>query len=74
MKISVFIPALDEEQAIGSVVQDVPGDLVEEIIVADNGSTDDTVARATAAGARVVHEPRRGYGAACLAGAKGTLN
>ena len=74
MKISVVIPALDEEQAIGSVVQDVPGDLVEEIIVADNGSTDDTVARAAAAGARVVHEPRRGYGAACLAGAKATRN
>jgi glycosyltransferase involved in cell wall biosynthesis len=74
MKISVVIPALDEEQAIGSVVQDVPGDLVEEIIVADNGSTDDTVARAAAAGARIVHEPRRGYGAACLAGAKATRN
>ncbi len=72
MKISVVIPALDEEQAIGGVVQDVPKDLVHEIIVADNGSTDATAARAEAAGARVVLEPRRGYGAACLTGAKAT--
>jgi glycosyltransferase involved in cell wall biosynthesis len=72
VKISVVIPALNEEDAIGGVVQDVPRELVDEIIVADNGSTDDTVARAAAAGARVVREPRRGYGAACLAGAKAT--
>jgi glycosyltransferase involved in cell wall biosynthesis len=72
MKVSVVIPALNEEQAIAGIVQDVPRDLVDEIIVADNGSTDGTVARAAAAGARVVHEPRRGYGAACLAGAKAT--
>jgi len=72
MKISVVIPALNEEQAIGAVVRAVPRELVDEIIVVDNGSTDDTVARALAAGARVVHEPRRGYGAACLVGAKAT--
>ena len=72
MKISVVIPALNEEQAIGAVVRAVPRELVDEIIVVDNGSTDDTVARALATGARVVHEPRRGYGAACLAGAKAT--
>jgi len=69
MKISVVIPALNEEQAIGGVVQAVPRDWVDEIIVADNGSTDDTVKRALAAGARVVHENHRGYGAACAAGA-----
>jgi glycosyltransferase involved in cell wall biosynthesis len=74
MKISVVIPALDEEQAIGGVVQAVPRHLVNEIIVADNGSTDDTVTRAVDAGARVVHESRRGYGAACLAGAKATAD
>ena len=74
MKISVVIPALDEERAIGGVVQAVPRHMVNEIIVADNGSTDDTVARAVDAGARVVHEPRRGYGAACLAGAKATAD
>jgi glycosyltransferase involved in cell wall biosynthesis len=74
MKISVVIPALDEEQAIGGVVQAVPRHLVNEIIVADNGSTDDTVTRAVDAGARVVHESRRGYGAACQAGAKATAD
>ena len=70
MKIAVVIPALNEEQAIGGVVQAIPRELVGEIIVADNGSTDNTVGRALAAGARVVHEHRRGYGAACSAGAK----
>jgi len=70
VKISVVIPTLNEEQAIGGVVQAVPRDWVDEIIVADNGSTDDTVKRALAAGARVVHENYRGYGAACAAGAR----
>ena len=70
MKISVVIPALNEEQAIDGVVQAVPRDLVDEIIVADNGSTDRTKKRASEAGARVVCEHKRGYGAACAAGAK----
>jgi glycosyltransferase involved in cell wall biosynthesis len=70
MRVSVVIPALNEEAAIGGVVGEVPRELVHEIIVVDNGSTDRTAARAAAAGARVVHEPARGYGAACLAGAR----
>jgi glycosyltransferase involved in cell wall biosynthesis len=70
MKIAVVIPTLNEEKAIGEVVGAIPRDLVHEIIVADNGSTDGTVARAKASGAKVIHERRRGYGAACLAGAK----
>lgn len=70
MKISVVIPALNEERAIGDVVRAVPLDLVQEIVVVDNGSTDRTAERAAAAGAEVVHEYRRGYGAACLAGAR----
>jgi glycosyltransferase involved in cell wall biosynthesis len=70
MKISVVIPALNEEQAIGDVVRAVPRGLVHEVIVADNGSTDGTVIQATAAGAKVIHENRRGYGAACHAGAQ----
>jgi hypothetical protein len=70
MKISVVIPTLNEEEAIGEVVGAVPADRVHEIIVVDNGSTDNTRKNATIAGARVVLESRRGYGAACLAGAK----
>jgi glycosyltransferase involved in cell wall biosynthesis len=70
VKISVVIPTLNEEEAIGEVVGAVPADRVHEIIVVDNGSTDDTGKNATIAGARVVLESRRGYGAACLAGAK----
>jgi glycosyltransferase involved in cell wall biosynthesis len=70
MKISVVIPTLNEEQAIGEVVRAVPADRIHEIIVVDNGSTDDTAAQASSAGARVVFEPRPGYGFACLAGAK----
>ena len=70
MKVTVVIPAFNEEQAIGDVVGAVPADRVHEIIVVDNGSTDDTVKNASSAGARVIHEPRPGYGSACLAGAK----
>ncbi|HEV8639562.1 MAG TPA: glycosyltransferase family 2 protein [Methylomirabilota bacterium] len=68
-RISVVIPALNEEAAIGGVVREVPRDLVHEVIVVDNGSTDRTAELAAAAGARVIREVTRGYGAACLAGA-----
>ncbi len=70
MKISVVIPAFNEEQAIGEVVRAVPADRVHEVIVVDNGSTDGTAKQAILAGARVIQEPRPGYGSACLAGAK----
>jgi len=69
-KISVVIPTLNEALAIAEVVASVPKDGVAQIIVVDNGSIDGTAERASAAGAQVVHEPRRGYGSACLAGAK----
>ena len=70
MEVSAIIPALDEEVAVGVVVGGVPRDLVSEVIVVDNGSTDRTGEVAAAAGALVVQEPRRGYGAACFAGAE----
>ena len=70
MKISVIIPACNEEQAIGEVVRAVPMDGIHEIVVVDNGSTDETATQATIAGARVVFESRPGYGSACLAGAQ----
>ena len=62
-----MIPALDEEQSIGRVIRDL-GIPPHQIVVADNGSSDATAAVAAAAGARVVSEPKRGYGSACLAG------
>ncbi|MCG6925713.1 MAG: glycosyltransferase family 2 protein [Acidobacteria bacterium] len=66
-RISVIIPAVDEEEAIGLVIAEIPT-VVHEVIVVDNGSRDRTAEVAQAAGARVVSEPRRGYGRACLAG------
>lgn len=74
MGITVIIPALNEEGAIGTVVTEVPRDLASEIIVVDNGSTDRTADVAVAAGAKVIREPMRGYGAACLAGAMAAHN
>ena len=66
--VSVVIPALNEEEPIGDVVRAVLAESVGEVIVVDNGSADRTGERACAAGARVVAEPRRGYGRACMAG------
>ena len=67
-RISVIIPALNEQDAIGLVIRDIPKDVADEVIVVDNGSTDNTAMVAEKAGARVVREPHRGYGAACLKG------
>jgi glycosyltransferase involved in cell wall biosynthesis len=67
--VSVVIPALNEAENIGAVVREMPWNLIRECIVVDNGSTDATAAEATAAGARVVAAPQRGYGRACASGA-----
>jgi len=67
-RVVVVLPALNEEATIGDVVRGLPRATVSEVVVVDNGSTDATAARARAAGATVVSEPRRGYGSACLAG------
>ena len=66
--ISVIIAALNEEAAIANVINSVPKDLADEIVVVDNGSKDRTAEIATAAGARVVKEPIPGYGRAFRAG------
>jgi glycosyltransferase involved in cell wall biosynthesis len=68
VKTVVIMPALNEAAVVGDLVRRAPRDAVAEVIVVDNASTDETAARARDAGARVVSEPRRGYGAACFAG------
>jgi glycosyltransferase involved in cell wall biosynthesis len=67
MKVSAIIPALNEEDAIAAVVTSIDRRLVSEVIVGDNGSTDKTAEAAKKAGAKVVFEPRKGYGWACKA-------
>jgi glycosyltransferase involved in cell wall biosynthesis len=68
MKTVLIVPALNEAAVVGELVRRVPRDVVDEVIVVDNASTDATAVVAREAGARVVSEPRRGYGAACFAG------
>lgn len=65
-RVVVVIPALNEEASLPLVLRDLPG--VSCVIVVDNGSTDRTGEVAAAAGATVIQEPHRGYGAACLKG------
>lgn len=66
--IIVIIPAFNEARAIGSVIGDIPDGLVDEVVVVNNASTDETAENARLAGATVLTEHRRGYGYACLAG------
>ena len=68
MQIAVIIPAFNEEKSIGKVVNAIPKDLVQTIIVVNNNSTDDTINVANSAGAIVLTENRKGYGWACLKG------
>ena len=65
--IQVIIPAYNEERAIANVIKEIPN-TVSEIIVISNNSTDNTIKVATAAGATVLSENRKGYGYACLKG------
>jgi glycosyltransferase involved in cell wall biosynthesis len=68
--VAVVIPTLNEAEAIGAVVRELPRDIVREILVVDGGSTDGTRQVAEAAGARVIQPEGRGYGRACAAGAE----
>lgn len=65
--VAVIIPAFNEEPSIGKVLDAIP-EWVDDVVVVDNGSTDRTAEIARERGARIVVEPRRGYGSACLAG------
>jgi glycosyltransferase involved in cell wall biosynthesis len=68
VRVSVIIPTRNEARAIGRVLADLPADLITEVLVVDNHSSDGTPEIAARMGARVVREPRRGYGRACLTG------
>src|SRR5579864_2330942 len=74
MRVSVVIPTHNEAQSIGRVLADLPAELVAEVLVVDSNSTDGTPDIAAKMGARVLHEPRRGYGRACLTGFANTQN
>lgn len=67
--VAIVIPTLNEVEAIGGVINELPKSIVREIIVADSGSTDGTQAAARAAGARVLELKQRGYGRACATAA-----
>jgi len=72
-RVAVVIPALNEERSIAQVVQAIPRSEVAEVFVVDNGSSDRTSEVAEKAGATVLHEPRKGYGFACLCGIAAAL-
>jgi glycosyltransferase involved in cell wall biosynthesis len=73
-KILVIIPAYNEEESIGKVVGDIPKELVSEVVVLNNNSSDETHARAESTGATVLDEIRMGYGYACLKGIRYARN
>jgi len=68
VRVSVIIPSHNEAQSIAHVLSDIPSELATEVIVVDSNSTDGTPEIAAKMGARVIQEPRRGYGRACLTG------
>lgn len=68
VRVSVIIPTHNEASAIGCVLADIPANVVTEVLVVDSNSSDGTPNIAAKMGARVMHEPRRGYGRACLTG------
>jgi glycosyltransferase involved in cell wall biosynthesis len=67
-RLAIVLPARDEEAALPLVLAELPRARAPVIVVVDNGSRDGTARVAAAGGATVVHEPRPGYGQACLAG------
>ncbi len=67
-KIAVIIPALNEEKTLPLVLKDIPGDIVDEVVVIDNGSSDRTAEIAREWGATILFESRQGYGYPCLKG------
>jgi len=68
MRVSLIIPALNEVECLGHLLTEVPFEALHQVIVVDNGSSDNTAQVARSGGALVIDEPRRGYGFACAAG------
>jgi glycosyltransferase involved in cell wall biosynthesis len=68
VNVTVIIPVLNEEHSIGAVLSHIPPEYARDVLVVDNGSTDRTAQVAAEHGARVLSEPVRGYGRACLRG------
>lgn len=68
VKIVVIIPAFNEENAVGNVIRDLPKQWIQEVIVVNNNSADDTRRNALLEGATVIDQPLQGYGYACLKG------
>ena len=68
MRVSLIIPALNEAESLGRLLAEVPFDVLHQVIVVDNGSSDHTAEVARSGGTLVIDEPRRGYGHACAAG------
>jgi glycosyltransferase involved in cell wall biosynthesis len=68
VKTTIVIPAFNEERSIGAVLDEIPREHADEVLVVDNGSSDRTAVVAAAHGAVTLREERRGYGAACLKG------
>lgn len=73
-KVVVLIPAFNEENAVGKVVADIPKNLVDEVVVVNNNSTDKTSEAAEKEGATVLFEGTKGYGNACLKGIDYLIN
>ncbi len=71
-RVAAVIPVLNEAESLPHVLAEFPPGTVDEIVVVDGGSSDETVELARAAGARVLVEKQRGYGRACLSGAEAT--
>ena len=67
-RIDVIIPAFNEENSVGKVIADIPKELVREIIISNNASTDRTAEMVLKSNATLVNQPVRGYGNACLKG------
>ena len=74
VRVSVIIPTHNEAQSIGRVLAELPAEMVTEVLVVDSNSTDGTPEIASKMGARVLPEPRRGYGRACLTGLAAASN